>query len=259
MWYSEGKMNPIGGEWMLNSERFLVAINQMQKYMEEQLGTDRHLSFYQLIDLCKKKNPIIREYEQDLKEYAELRNAIVHERVKPGVVIAEPHDSVVQQMEFILHELTQPERVIPRYKRRVFTYQMDEPLTHVLGVIKRYSYTQFPIYNGNGKKFIGLLTHHGIAEWLAHHQDLDLITLNTVRVRDVLAHERTEKNYAVISAQATIYDARDIFIQHLEKGVHRLDAILITEQGRMDEPLLGLITPIDVIKMFSKNGNSENG
>ena len=84
-----------------NSDRFTTAYNRVDQLMKDTIETQDHIAFFRLIDLAKKKNAIIRRYEADLREYGDLRNAIVHHRTSTEYAIAEPHEDVVLKMEEI--------------------------------------------------------------------------------------------------------------------------------------------------------------
>lgn len=78
-----------------NSDRFIVSYNRLDQLMKDLISTNEHMAFFRLIDFAKKKNAIIRRYEADLREYGDLRNAIIHHRTSLEFAIAEPHDEVV--------------------------------------------------------------------------------------------------------------------------------------------------------------------
>ena len=80
---------------MKNSERFLNAFSKIEKYIRKLIAGDRRATFYALVDDASKKNSAVNTYRTDLKEFADLRNAIVHERTD-GHVSAEPRDDTVQ-------------------------------------------------------------------------------------------------------------------------------------------------------------------
>ena len=53
-----------------------------------------------------------------MKEYGDLRNAIVHDRAD-GKVIAEPNDDVVVQIEKIAALLLEPRRLYRFFRKKV--------------------------------------------------------------------------------------------------------------------------------------------
>ncbi|MGO4888550.1 CBS domain-containing protein [Anaerobacillus sp. MEB173] len=229
-----------------NADRFITAFNSIEKALKKELLLDRHYSFIKLVDLSKKRNPLVMKYELDLKKFAELRNAIVHEQTEIEFIIAEPHIQIVEEIEKIKEELTKPELVIPRFKRKVIYFQLEDRLTTVLKAIKEHAFTQYPIYKDG--KFFGLITENGIVRWLSNKVDKDQITLNSKTLDQVMLYERHAQNVIFIHKETTLYEAQDLFVKQLDKKFTRLDALLITETGDKNEPLLGIITPYDVIK-----------
>ena len=84
-----------------NSDRFIVAYNRIEKILAEKADSNDYSPFYRLIDKVKITNSVVRKYEDDLREFGDLRNAIVHSRTDVDYVIAEPHDEIVEHIELI--------------------------------------------------------------------------------------------------------------------------------------------------------------
>ncbi|MFJ6210471.1 hypothetical protein [Lysinibacillus sp. NPDC092081] len=51
-----------------------------------------------------------------------------------------------------------------------------------------------------------------------------------------------------MSRYITIYEAEDIFKQGVERG-RRFEALLITEHGKPHQKLIGIVTPLDIVKI----------
>ena len=71
------------------------------------------------------------------------------------------------------------------------------------------------------------------------------------RVRDFgplleIRREGGGERYEILPASATYPDVRAAFERAGERD-SRLAAVFITQNGRMDEPLLGMLTPWDVL------------
>ena len=108
---------------------------------------------------------MIRKYEDDLLQLAQLRNAIVHDRIAVDFVIAEPNDWTVKRIQLIEQELIRPETVLPRFAKRVTGFEQDLPLLELLKIVAEKRYSQFPLYNKG--KFVALITLRNIGFWLA--------------------------------------------------------------------------------------------
>ncbi|WP_096198891.1 CBS domain-containing protein [Bacillus sp. FJAT-45350] len=229
------------------ADRFLSAFNLIEQGLKEQLNVHRHFSFMRMIDSAKKKHPLVMKYELDLKKFAELRNVIVHEQVSPDFIIADPHITIVEKIEQIYDELIQPDKVFPNYEKKVTTFQINKKLADVLEVIQRKSYTQFPIYEK--EKFVGLLTENGISSWLAHHIKENTCCPTTVGLQEVMTFEGHKDNVIFVDKDCFMYEVKELFVNHIERKMTRLDAVLITKNGEKNNPPLGIITPFDVIRL----------
>jgi len=229
-----------------NSDRFLVAFNAIEHALKEHSEDDSYVPFSRQIQIAKKTNAVIRRYYDDLKEFSELRNAIVHNTIDLNYAIAEPHLSVVEQIEYIEQEIKKPQKVIPLFARNVTSFSSHDTLKEILLAINKFSYSKFPIYDND--RFLGLLTKKGIVNWLAKNaSQLEAISFSSTLIKEVLLHEEKQKNYQFIHKKRTIYDIKEIFKSINPEDSPRIDALLITEHGRADEQLLGIITPWDLI------------
>ena len=226
-----------------NSDRFLTAFHRIEQSMKDVIGTNDHLSFYKLVELSKRKNAIVRRYEEDLKEYATLRNAIVHHQTSTEYAIAEPHDEIVQALEAIDEALAKPVTVGKMFERNVSILQAKDTLKDALLMIRDKQFTQIPVYDGN--VFVGLLTAVGITFWLANHVEKEGISWE-MTVESTLQHEKKKENHLFVPREMSIFEAEELFKDAMEKG-KRLEALLITDQ----DGLVGIVTPLDLMKIES--------
>lgn len=230
-----------------NSERFIYAYNRIEKEMQKLSGLNNgFMPFSRLIDKTKGNNAIIRRYEMDLREFGDLRNAIVHSRTGKDFVIAEPHASIVEMIEQIDKELSEPLTVGQMYRRRVHTMQAHDTLEAALRLMKEKHFNQIPIYDR--REFVGLVTPTGITYWLTDQATGQNISWEMPTLYDIYLHEKHRKSYAFIKASQTVYEAEEYFKKAFSRG-RRMEALLITEHGRPHEKLLGIITPLDLVRI----------
>ncbi|MHA6260908.1 CBS domain-containing protein [Sporosarcina sp. CAU 1771] len=229
-----------------NSDRFIMAYNRIEKSMDKESGLTGYMPFYRLIDKVKKNNAIVRKFEDDLREFADLRNAIVHNRTGVDYAIAEPHDNVVELIEYIDRKLSEPVTVGVLFQRKVHTLKVSDTLERGLELIRKKRFNKIPIYD-NGK-FIGLITAAGITFWLANTYSDGEVSRETTTLSDVYFHEKKEKAYRFIDKNLSVYEAEEYFKKSVVQG-RRLEALLITENGQANEKLLGIITPLDLLRV----------
>jgi predicted transcriptional regulator len=230
-----------------NSERFLNAFIEIESRLKEIVNNDVHKAFYQLVDRAARKNESIEKYKATLKEYAELRNAIVHKRID-GEAIAEPHTSVVEDLEFICKMITKPPKLEDEFLRKVIKCSSYDRISVAARRMFGNSFTQIPVYDS--RKFVGLLTTDSMARWMSANLESGAGYTEDVDVRSILEFNEHKENCIFISRTATVFDAISAFEQWHKRGA-RLNAIIITEMGDRNENPLGILTLFDLPRLYS--------
>lgn len=225
---------------MNNAERFIASFNRIHNHLSFlENEKERKKPFYRLLDDNKYRNPAVKKYKNDLQIFADLRNVMVHKKLVPTSYIAQPTDTVVKHIEQIEEEIKSPEKVYPLFKRGVVRFNFDDLFTEVLETINEKKFTHFPIYKN--KELIGLLSEKGITVWLAHQLKDETIVLTNTLVEEIVLEDKNRNNYLFIKKTMSVEIAADLL-----KNDRRLDALLITENGKVSEPPLGIITPSDL-------------
>jgi hypothetical protein len=134
-------------ENMTNSERFLKAFAQLERFLKDNAPHQRHRSFYQLVELVGETQPAVKQVEHDLKEYADLRNAIIHER-RGEMVIAEPNPYAVNDIERIAELVRTPPKIIPLFRTQVAELSEDREIAVAVKMIYKKSISEIPIRRG---------------------------------------------------------------------------------------------------------------
>src|SRR5699024_987184 len=106
------------------------------------------VGFSKIVRILRNSNAVVKRYSNDLLEFAELRNAIVHNTVEMDQAIAEPHETVVAKIVEIEKRLSRPKRVVDVYACDVYSFQESDLLADLLAVICEKNLSKFPIYNG---------------------------------------------------------------------------------------------------------------
>ncbi len=231
---------------MLNSEKFIKAFSAIENRLRILAGVDKFTPFYDLIEKASKTNAVVRNLEKDLREYGDLRNAIVHER-SGGYVLAEPNERAVNDIESIASLLLKPSLVFPLFQKQVTVLASSESIGIAVKLMWEYSYSQIPIRDNN--KFIGLLTTNTITRWLGASAEEDVFSLKDTSIANVLKHAEDQDNFAFLGKTSFVADAIEIF-QNYERQGKNLDAILLTELGRPTEKFIGIVTLSDLPTAF---------
>jgi predicted transcriptional regulator len=229
-------------------ERFESAYNAIDRHLRKVLNQANNARFTQLIGEYSRRGKLGNADHNDLRTFADLRNVLVHEKVKPRTYLAMPAPFVVEKIESIRDRILHPELLIPKFQKTVESIKIDDALARVLALIAERDYSQFPVYDG--EHFKGLLTENGITRWLAHHVSkvLSLVDLEDVSTKHVLGEEEKRRNVEFVSRSLTMYELMALFAE-----TELLEAALITQNGKPSEKLMGIVTRWDVVQLKNQH------
>lgn len=222
-------------------EQFEADYNAIDRFLRNELNCNSQVPFTALVTKYSEKH---KGWHQDrlLRTIADLRNAMVHGKTEPYRYIAVPTPATVQDLHSCRTRLMKPECVIPVFQRDVKTVSADDSLAHVLKLVRDTNFSQFPVMGAHG--FRGLLTENGITRWLAEHvgSSMSLVEFDDITVAQALADEEKRQNARVVARNARVDDVIAMFAAN-----RLLEAVLITETGKVAERFLGIATRWDVL------------
>ena len=224
-----------------NSERFLSAFAKIEKECRLIAGNVQYVKFYQLLHEAGKKSEIVQRYQFDLQEYADLRNAIVHQRSPEGKIIAEPTNEVIEDIEKIAKLLCEPERVEQFFIKPIRTCKYADNLKEIALHLEANQSTKIPVYNED--LFCFLLTTDMIERCFLHNEN----RISILRVKDCEEYLKEAENVGFICKETSIHDAFAKFTTAYSKGII-LKALIITENGKREEKPCGIITLSDLVQ-----------
>jgi len=226
-------------------DRFIATYNLIDRHLRQTLGLDVSRPFSALLSGAAERRLLMPRDVQTLRTAGDLRNILTHDRTSADGYQAVPTAAFVGAVERIHADLSRPALAVPTFKRHVETVSHNDTLAKVLRQIHKRDYSQFPVYDDSG--FRGLLTENGITRWLAEHltSELSLVDLEEVSVSKVLRKEEARRtNWRFASRKTTVPE-----IQAWFAGEELLEAVLITDGGKVTEKLLGIATRWDLIHL----------
>lgn len=231
---------------MENSKRFIEDFVQIEMYLKKYLKSPQ-VGFTQMVHLASKTNPIIKAHVTELVEFSQLRNAIIHNRAGEDVAIAEPHDSVCDAISKIRTALTKPVSLRKIVKEsKVFIGSLDSSIAEILRNQNNNNYSVVPIYDG--KNYVGMV-HSKSYQKLLERSLSHTLDLSKLNVRDLLSAHPDDDRIVFESIDASVTEVVERFMIQQEKG-RSLIAMLITQNGKPNESLLGILTPADLPRLL---------
>ena len=233
----------------MNKEKeFENIYNKICNRLKEIAGTGggKHPRFQDLINKASAKSGAVRHYEDDLKGLDKFRNSLVHERGS-GKYLAIPKAETVKLIKEIYKEISKPQKVVPIFKAIVSKADYNSAVAAVIREMSAGGYSQVPVFRH--REFVGLMTENGITRWLGARIEGNSSLLKNTKVSEVLKHEEHPQNCVFFDKNKSVYDALQTFRENTLEHGGRVQAILITENGKPSKDLLGIITIWDVAEL----------
>ncbi|NLW29578.1 MAG: CBS domain-containing protein [Erysipelothrix sp.] len=230
------------------SRRFLYAFSIIESVFKSWNDSKNNISFSNYVHRYSKRNDIIRQYRDNLLEYSQLRNAIVHDRAGNNSVIAEPHESVVKEIEHIAKMLTKPPLIKDIPLKDIVVCQIDDDFSSVLKKMSEHGFSQMPVLDG--VMVVNVLDSSMALHYLYNHvNENNQIDLKYVKVRDVVEMDRTE-HFKLVYEDETIHDVISLFQVQQEKGSALRAIVVLNNESRRKGPI-AIITVKDLPKLLS--------
>jgi CBS domain-containing protein len=222
------------------AEEFLRLLNEIDEHLKQRVKRHEGRGFMMRLEVAARSDPTLHRYREELREFSELRNAIVHYREFPAHVIAEPTEEVVARLRQIYAQVLNPPKLDPTFASSVRVFKAEDPLLSAARFMAEHDHSQVPVLV-EGQ--LALLSTEGIGRWATLNPAANLAG---VSAGAILPYER-QGSYHVMSGEDTVENARLAFHHALGKGM-RLRAVLVTRGGKPDGKLLGIVTAADLLE-----------
>ncbi len=224
-----------------NGERFLNAYVSIEESLNRMERNVKYVPFAHLLKECAKKNLVVANNFENLKEYHELRNALVHLRGDKVQLIAEPCIAVTEDIERIAYLLQEDQCVLTYATKDLYIVHYNDHLDFVFRFMQKHHTSKLPVYEKD--RFVGLLTSEAIVGWMWNH------SLQDAQVKDVLKEDDC-KRVVFVDAIASVQEVLRIFDEFM-KSHKQAPFIIVTKNGAKEEEPIGILSSYDVIRIIS--------
>lgn len=228
---------------MRNGDLFIQRFNELDHLLRQRTGLDRKAPFPAVVERAAKEYVTVRRRREVLLSIGRLRNAIVHDRDFPEQILADPRPEVIEELESVLQAIAAPRKLIPTFQRLIRAFTDNDSLADCLSFMKQNDFSQVVVAH---KGQYVLLSSEGIVKWLENARGIGLADLREATVADALAFEE-EGICRYLSQNDPVDAAFEMFEKAIVVSIPRLQAILITENGKPEEYPLGIVTPWDLL------------
>lgn len=189
-----------------------------------------------------------KQFKDKLNLCREIRNLLSHHPEIDGESIVEPSQAMIDILNDVIAYVKRPPLALDfatPYKNllKVSPHQKVIP---VMKKMERRGFSHVPVIDGD--RFVGVFSIGTIFMYISANQplavdyDMDIGDFDEFLPLD--AH--TTERFCFMPQTATVIDLKAAFEQPAQRS-RRLAAIFITASGSKNDPLLGMITPWDVL------------
>lgn len=177
----------------------------------------------------------------------EIRNLLTHSANLDGEPIVEPSAPVVAAMEEVLEFVRRPPLALEFATKgdQVMKAHMHQRVLRLMEVMDKNGYSHIPVME-NGQ-FRGVFSVGTVFQYILQSGGKGIQADTTVaqlgKHLDIASHM---ENYEFVARNATYLSVRRIFERVRGKN-KRVSVVFVTEHGSPGEPLLGMLTPWDVL------------
>lgn len=233
------------GQEKSRAEEFLELYRQLEDALEERYRNQRRRCSSVIMEFSREEDSApVRE---KLEVCRELRNLLAHSGGLQGQPVAEPSQPVMEALGEVLRYVKRPplamEFAVPREK--LMTAWLDQKVLRLMEQMDQNGYSHIPVIQ-NGQ-FGGVFSVGTIFRYQLCSGGKALTPDTTLReLKKYLEPGEHLENYEFVGKDATYFTVRKLFERPRGKN-RRISVIFITEDGRQDQRLLGMLTPWDVL------------
>jgi hypothetical protein len=114
------------------AEQFIQLFNRVENFLSHLVKPEKFMPFLQLVDAASALSAAVRANNGDLKQFAKLRNAIVHDANYPSHIVAVPSQEALLRCKGIAQEVLEPNALIPTFATQVRCFSPVDTLPRVL-------------------------------------------------------------------------------------------------------------------------------
>lgn len=223
--------------------------NELDAAMRRWANFDENVSHMYIIDQLAQRRGVVGAHREELKLYARLRNAIIHnpysETIDP---IAEPHEAIVKRYSELKDRILNPPKVmsiaIPAEK--IFSTTMGAKALEVMRVMDKKIYAYVPVLDARGQ-IVGVFGENAVFSFLAKNGVCQIGADTSVAEFEefIPINNHTSESFEFVTPKTTLAEVQDLFEHGLTER-KRLGVVYVTDNGKQDGQLQGMITAWDL-------------
>lgn len=230
---------------MINADEYIQKFKELESIVRETFG----LNYWDSVMGNLSKKFEYRPFKDELKYCQEVRNLLQHRQKFGDEYPVQPSREMIDFLEDTISSIKNRKKcfeiMIP--KKRVFYKKLKNKLSETLPKMKNASFSHVPILDEKGC-IAGVFTAYSFFTMVAEKDEGTLLRNKTFEeVKEYIALDyHTSVAYCFVSRDLYVDELKNLFETTYSKG-KRLAMVFVTEKGRANERIIGIISPWDVL------------
>lgn len=231
---------------MSNAEIFIDKYKQLEEAVRVtyNLRDNDSISYY----LTNQKE--YQKFKEDIKYCQEVRNLLSHKKKINDRYAVEPDEEMIKFIDRLIEKIKNREKCsdIQINIKKVYWQPINGSVKKTMQVMKEKCYTYIPILQ-NGV-VIGVFDENSVFNYIAAEECVEIsdsLTFNDIK-EYISLYGREMEDFIFFKERGYVEELESAIEKAFKKG-RRTEIAFITINGRPDEKLQGIITPLDILAL----------
>lgn len=225
------------------TEEFLDKYKQMENTVRNEYNLGNNDSVMNFLI----SNREFQDIENELDLCRDTRNLLSHNPKINGEYLVYPSEEMIKLLDDVIQKVTKPLKAsnVMVKKSELCFRGMQDNVREAMAAMKEHSYKYIPILEDgvlvgtfSAKTILDIMTSEGVDVF---RED---VTFEDISKYIALENVAT-KTFAFVGNSAPLCEVKDIFKEDVEHK-ERINIIFVTQHGKSDEKLLGIITAWEI-------------
>lgn len=235
-----------------NVKKFIELYNKLDEILSKKYafnGSGISYIYKYSNELINSNNYKTTQRGKYLNEVRELRNALVHDFDMNKDNLISINDNVIYFLEKEISYLTNPLKAIDIATSidKLIYAKLESDVSSIIDTMLNKGFLQFPVLD-NYFHLIGVLSPNTFILYASKHKRQNF---EEKKVNDLIEFLPIDKHiseyYAFMGKNEPIEKVTKLYDEYIANG-KRLAMIFLTDEGKANQPLKGVITPYDILK-----------
>ncbi|HMQ96191.1 MAG TPA: CBS domain-containing protein [Candidatus Saccharibacteria bacterium] len=232
---------------MTRAEEYRIEFNKLETILKKRANARSEDSISSVVSLLVSKDRVVRQFERHIRQFIELRNAIIHQSTNRA--IAEPYEETIAALRQLVVNIEQPKTAWDIATTQLIKVGLDDNLSEVVRRMAQMHITSLPIVED--KRVVGFVSESTVVRIVDKAFEQGGALIDEAKIKDV-AYDKPYGDasdiYSYVTRKVTVYEIEDMFNDAIKQG-KRLLAILVSDKGDASATPLGIITAWDLHKI----------